>query len=103
MGQSSTESVSDDESISCSKKCDHTEERSAQVKELKVKLQQNHGSNYSTVQYTLWTEMLVGETHDSLDNPSEVPMFELKRVHGKSSTCSSDLNAALTGMAIKAL
>ena len=61
------------------KKCDHTEERSARVKELKVRLQQHHGSNYSAVQYTLWAEMLVGETHDSLDNPSEVPMFELSK------------------------
>ena len=40
----------------------------------------------------------MGETHDSLDNPPDVPMFGLKRVCGRS-TCSSDLNAALTGMA----
>ena len=99
-GRSSTESGSDDESISSSKKkrSDRTEKRS-KVKELKVKLQQRHGSDYSAVQYTLWAEMLVGETHDSLDNPPDVPMFGLKRVRGRSSTCSSDLNATLTGMA----
>ena len=56
--------VSDDESVSSSnkKRSDRTEERSARVKELKVKLQQRHGSDYSAVQYTLWAEMLVGET-----------------------------------------
>ena len=43
--------------------------------------------------------MLVYETHHSLDNPAEMPMFGLKKVCGKSTTCSSDLNAALTGMA----
>ena len=43
--------------------------------------------------------MLVGETHDSLDNPPEVPTFGGKRTRGRSSTCGSDLNAALTGMA----
>ena len=47
---------------------------------------------------TLLVEMLVGETHDSLDNHPEVPMSGLDRVHKKSSTCISDLNAALTGM-----
>ena len=42
------------------KRSDRTEEQSVQVKELKVKLQQHHGSDYSAVQYTLWVEMLVG-------------------------------------------
>ena len=52
----STEYGSDYESISISRKkqCDHTEEGSARVKELKVKLQQRHGSDYSAMQYTLW-------------------------------------------------
>ena len=52
-----------------------------------------------TVQYTLWLEMLVAEMHDSLDNPPKVPMLRLKRVCGRSSKCSNDLKAALTGMA----
>lgn len=43
--------------------------------------------------------MLVGETHNSLDNPPDVPMFGGKRAHGGSSTCGSDQNAGLTGMA----
>ena len=81
------------------KRCSHTEERSACVRELKSKLQQHHKSAYSAVKYTLWAEMLVGETHDSLDNPPEVPTFGGKRTRGRSSTCGSDLNAALTGMA----
>ena len=41
----------------------------------------------------------MGETHDSLDNHPEVRMSGLERVCEKSSTCISDLNAALTGMA----
>jgi len=43
--------------------------------------------------------MHVAETHDSLENPPKVLMFRLKRVYGRSSTLSSDLKAALTGMA----
>ena len=35
----------------------------------KARLQQEHGSDYSADQYTLWAEMLVGETHDSFDSP----------------------------------
>lgn len=63
-----------------------------------MKLQQCHGSDYSAAQYTLWSEMLVAEMHDSLDNPPKVPMLRLKRVCGRSSKCSNDLKAALTGM-----
>lgn len=43
--------------------------------------------------------MLVGETHDSIDDPPKVPMFGGKQACGRSSTCGSDLNAGLTGMA----
>ena len=90
------ESGSDDESITSSRKrqCNCIKEWSAPVKE-----QQHHGADCSAVQYTLWAEMLVCETHHSLDNPAEVPMFGVKTVCGKSTTCSSDLNATLTGMA----
>ena len=42
--------------------------------------------------------MLVAEMHDSFDNPPKVPMLRLKRVCGRSSKCSNDLKAALTGM-----
>ena len=56
----------------------------------------------SAVQYTLWAEMLVGETHDSFDSPPEVPMFGMKRARGRcSTTCNGDLNAALAGVADK--
>ena len=41
----------------------------------------------------------MAEMHDSLDNPRKVPMLRLKRVCGRSSKCSNDLKAALTGMA----
>lgn len=41
----------------------------------------------------------MGETHDSLENPPEVPMFGVKHVRGRSSSCSSDLNPVLTGIA----
>lgn len=103
-GRSSTdtaESGSDDDDACTSRKkrCGRSEERRARVKELKCKLQQQHGSDYSAVQYSLWAEMLVGETHDSLDSPPDVPMFGMKRVRGRASTSTSDLNAALTGMA----
>ena len=82
----------DDESSAKKKKCGHAEERSARVKELKAKLQRQHGSDYSATQYTLWAEMLVGETHDSFDTPPQVPMFGMIRARGRH---CSDPNTAL--------
>lgn len=93
----------DDSSISLKKrKVGHAEKHSARVKSLKARLQQQHGSDYSVVQYTLWAEMLAGETHDSFDSPPQVPMFGMKCVCGRcSTTCNGDLNAALAGVADK--
>ena len=93
----------DNSSISLKKrKVGHAEERSARVKSLKARLQQQHGSDYSAVQYTLWAEMLVGETHDNFDSLPQVPMFGMKRARGRcSTTCNGDLNAALVGVADK--
>ena len=73
-------------------------QKNARVKKMKAKLQQIHGADYSALQYTLWAEMIVGETHESFDSPPQVPMFGMKRVRGRQSL---DLNSTLMGVADK--
>ena len=74
-----------------------SEEKGSHVQELKTQLRQNHGSKYSGVQYALWAEMIVGGTHDSMDEAPPVPMFGANRPHGRPST--GNLADALTDVA----
>ena len=74
-----------------------SEERATRVTELKTQLRQKHGPKYSGVQYALWAEMIVGGTHEDMDEPPPVPMFSAQRPRGKPG--SSALTDALTNVA----
>ncbi len=76
-----------------------SEEKASRVNELKTQLRQNHGSKYSSVQYALWAEMIVGGTHECLDEPPPVPMFGAHRPRGRPST--GNLADSLTDVAGK--
>ena len=73
------------------------EEKSSRANELKTQLPENHGSKYSNVQYALWAEMIVGGTHESVDEPPPVPMFGAQGHRSKSS--GGNLSEALTDVA----
>ncbi len=76
-----------------------SEEKASRITELKTQLRQNHGSKYSSVQYALWAEMIVGGTHESVDEAPPVPMFGAHRPRGRPST--GNLADALTDVADK--
>ena len=66
--------------------------------ELVAKLRERHGAEYSQLQYRLWAEMFINETHKSLDEVPPYPMFgEEKRP--RTTSASGQLNEALTGLA----
>ena len=66
--------------------------------ELVASLRERHGAKYSTLQYRLWAEMFINETHKTLDTPPPYPLFgEEKRP--RASSASGQLNEALTGLA----
>ena len=95
--------VEDDENVSAhvskKRKVSSSEEKASRVSELKTQLRQKHGPAYSSVQYALWAEMIVGGTHDNSDEPPPVPMFNAQRHRGRPS--SSNLAVALTDVADK--
>ena len=69
-----------------SKKKSATEERVTCVNEVKMQLCDQHGTLYSGVQYTMWAEMIVAGSHESLEEPPQCPMFGTKRPHGQSNS-----------------
>ena len=81
------------------KVCSTSEEKAARVSELKAQLRQKHGPAYSSVQYALWAETIIGGTHESCDEAPPVPMFNAQRHRGRPS--SSNLAVALTDVADK--
>lgn len=76
-----------------------SEERTSRVSELKAELRQKHGSKYSSVQYALWSEMIVGGTHENMDEPPLVPMFGAQRPRGRAS--AGNLTEVITDVADK--
>lgn len=56
-------------------------------------------SKYSSTQYALWAEMIVGGTHESMDEPPPVPMFGSHCPCGRPTT--GNLAEALTDVADK--
>ena len=68
------------------KKKSTTEERVTCVNEVKTQLRDRHGSLYSGVQYTMWAEMIVAGSHESLEEPPQCPMFGTKRPRGQASS-----------------
>lgn len=80
------------------KKCSFTEEREERMTELVAQLRERHGAKYSQLQYRLWAEMFINETHKSLDDVPPYPMFGQERKQ-RASSASGQLNEALTGLA----
>ena len=76
-----------------------SEERASRVRELKVQLRQKHGPKYRSVQDALWAEMIVGGTHENMEEPPPVPMFGAHRPRGRPSP--GNLGDALTDVADK--
>ena len=74
------------------------EEQKAKAKEYEQKLVELHKDKWTSFQYNLWEEMLVCDTHTSLDEPPSALMLsrESKR---SSSTANSSLNdTGVSGM-----
>ena len=60
------------------KKKSTTEERVARVNKLKTQLRDQHRSLYSGVQYTMWAEMIIAGSHESLEDPPQCQLFGAK-------------------------
>lgn len=75
-----------------------TENKHKRIEDIKQKLLEKHGSEYSPMQYRLWAEMIAIGTHSSYDLPPRIPMFTGGRTI-KPKTHTSDLTVALTTMA----
>ena len=52
---------------------------------------------YSGVQYTMWAEMIIAGSHESLEDPPQCPLFGAKRPRGQ----SNNLAVTLTDLAGK--
>jgi len=76
-----------------------TEEKKRRVEDVKQKLVDKHGGEYSTMQYRLWAEMVAIGTHTSLDNPPRVPMFTGGRTKAKQNSTNTDMTTVFTSMA----
>ena len=71
------------EIVRTKKKKSASEERVARVNEIKGQLRDQHGSNYSGVQYTMWAEMIVAGSHESIEDPPQCPLFGTTRPRGQ--------------------
>ena len=52
------------------------EEKQESVEKVKTQLRGKHGTSYTPIQYTLWAEMIDVGTHNSIEEPPSVPMFQ---------------------------
>lgn len=71
------------------------EERKVRQQELRDSLQVKHGPKYNAMQYTFWAEAILAQTHSSIDEPPNSPLFNA----GKSRRSGSSLNEVFTGLA----
>ena len=65
-----------------------------------TQLRPKHGSTYTSVQYAMWAEMLVGGGHDE---PSYVPMLGTLRAQGTGSYNMTEAFTTLAGSVANAL
>ena len=85
------------ELVRSKKKKSVTEERVAHVNEIKTQFRDQHSSLYSGVQYTMWAEMIIAGSHESLEDPLQCPLFGAKSPRG----LSNNLALTLTDLAGK--
>lgn len=78
------ENSDEEECGNSKKKTTSSEERSSRVKDLKARIREKHGPSYSGTQYSLWAEMIVAGSHESMEEPPHVPMFGSNRPRGRS-------------------
>ena len=102
-GKKRERSGNDDICCPAKKKSSASEERTSRVNDLKTQLRSKHGSTYSSVQYAMWAEMLVGGGHESMDEPLSAPMFGTPRARGKGSFNMSEAFTTLAGSIANAL
>ena len=70
------EEDSDEEGGICIKpKRAKMEERENKVHDIIKELKEKHGNSFSPMQLRIWSEMVVGEMHSSLDEPPSTSMF----------------------------
>ena len=77
-----------------------TEEKQQRVEDVKQKLVDKHGAEYSTMQYRLWAEMVAIDSHSSLDTPPCIPMFTGGRTKAKQHSTNTDMTTVFTSMAV---
>ena len=61
------------------------------VNEIKIQLRDQHGSLYSGVQYTMWAEMIIAGSHESLEDPPQCTLFGAKCPRGRSNNLAVTL------------
>ena len=78
-----------------------SEDKQRRVEDVKQKLVDKHGGEYSTMQYRLWAEMVAIGSHSSLDTSPCVPMFTGGRTKAKqnSAKLNTDMTTVFTSMA----
>lgn len=79
-----------------------SEEREEHVMDTIEELKEKHGSSYTPMQFRIWSEMMVGGIHSSLDEPPSSTMFLRagKVTSSKKKEDSSSVADALTKAAV---
>ena len=72
-----------------------SEERVDRVDDIVDELQAKHKSLFTTLQYRVWAETVVGGRHESLDNPPKGSYFK-KRVQSPERSTSEKQSTAIT-------
>ena len=67
-----------------------SEDKENRVDDTVDKLREKHGTSWSTIQYRVWAETIVGGRHTSFDQPPKGAYF--KRSKTSQPTCSSPVN-----------
>ena len=77
------------------------EKRDSVVEDTVQTLKENHGKSFTAMQYRIWAEMIVGDLHDSIDDPPNTSMFSRAGNSGNKKKLKNSLTEALTVVATK--
>lgn len=78
--KTSENSDSEEDHPAKKKRRNTTEERMDRVDDIVDELRVKHKSVYSTLQYRVWAETVVGGRHESLDSPPKGSFFLVRNV-----------------------
>lgn len=90
------------------KKRKTTDDREERVSRILQQLKEKHKDRFSNFQLRIWSEMIVGETHSSLEDPPTSSMFERAGGKGKKANsitlpdAISQMSTAISSIAYKA-